>query len=115
MNIVPTVANLFALDYDPRLYVGDDLFSNTYENRVIFADGSWRDEVAFYNSSTGKITYFEPNTTYTSEEIRKINTDIKNKISMSNLAIKEDYFNYLQKAKDEYKITENEEDTPASS
>lgn len=115
MNIVPTVANLFALDYDPRLYVGDDLFSNTYENRVIFADGSWRDDVAFYNSSTGKITYFEPNTTYTSEEIRKINTDIKNKISMSNLAIKEDYFNYLQKAKDEYKITENKEDTPASS
>lgn len=114
MNIVPTIANLFDLDYDPRLYVGEDLFSSTYENRVVFADGSWKDEVAFYNASTGKISYFEVNTTYTSEEIKKINETIKNKISMSNLAIKTNYFDYLEKAKQEYMAKEIEEETTGS-
>lgn len=115
MNLVPTIANLFNLEYDPRLYVGHDLLSEDYENRVIFADGSWIDEKAFYNASTGKIKYVDDNDAYTSEEIKNINTDVKNKISMSNLAIKTNYFNYLDETKKEYNVTEIEEDTPASS
>lgn len=102
MNITPTVANLFGLDYDPRLYAGRDILSPDYENRVIFADGSWQDSLAFYNASSGKITYNEPNKTYTSEELKEINTDVRNRISMSNLAIKENYFYYLENAKKEY-------------
>ena len=108
VNIVPTVANLFDLDYDPRLYVGQDLLSESYENRVVFSDGSWQDEKAFYSASSGRITYFEPNTTYTPEEIKNINTIIKNKISMSNLAIKVNYFNYLEEAKEKYKVEQIE-------
>lgn len=112
MNVVPTVANLFGLDYDPRLYAGQDLFSSKYDNRVVFADGSWKDDIAYYNASTGKITYYEVNTTYTSEEIKKINETIKNKISMSNLAIKTNYFEYLEKTKNEYMAKEvNQEAT----
>lgn len=103
MNITPTVANLFDLDYDPRLYAGRDILSPKYENRVIFADGSWQDSKAFYNAASGKITYNQPNNTYTSEELKEINTDIKNRISMSNLAIKENYFKYLNDAIEEYK------------
>ncbi len=117
INIVPTVANLFDLDYDPRLYAGSDLLSPTYDNRVIFSDGSWQDEKAFYSASSGKITYFEPNTTYTAEEIKNINIMVKNKISMSNLAIKVNYFNYLEEEKNKYKIEQIEsqnEDTPVS-
>lgn len=108
INIVPTVANLFDLDYDPRLYAGKDLFSKNYENRVIFSNGSWQDEKAFYSASSGKITYFEPNKTYTAEEIKEINTSINNRISMSNLAIKIDYFNDLNKLKEEYEIKQVE-------
>lgn len=104
MNITPTIANLFDLDYDPRLYAGKDILSDTYENRVIFADGSWKDSVAFYNAATGKITYSEPNTTYTAEEIKQINTVIKNRIAMSNLAIKTNYFAYLAEAKNKYVV-----------
>jgi phosphoglycerol transferase MdoB-like AlkP superfamily enzyme len=44
VNIVPTIANLWDFtDYDPRLYFGKDILSNNYEDRVIFADGSWQD------------------------------------------------------------------------
>ncbi len=107
MNITPTVANLFDLDYDPRLYAGDDLLSKTYDGRVYFADGSWKDKKAYYNASSGKITYSEVNDTYTAEEIKAINTKIKNRIAMSNLAIKTDYFDHLYKAKNELKVRQD--------
>ena len=101
MNITPTLANLFNLEYDPRLYVGHDILSKDYENRVIFANGSWQDDKAFYNASTGQITYFAANTAYSAEEIKAINTEVRLRISMSNLAIKTNYFENLYKSLDE--------------
>jgi phosphoglycerol transferase MdoB-like AlkP superfamily enzyme len=115
MNVVPTVANLFGLDYDPRLYAGFDILSETYENRVVFADGSWKDPVAYYNAASGKITYYESNVTYTKEEIKAINDSIDYRISMSNLAIKKDYFNYLEKEKKKYVVEESTDTTTEES
>ncbi len=115
MNLTPTVANLFDLDYDPRLYTGKDILSSNYENRVIFADGSWKDKKAFYKASTGRITYENPGDSYTSDEIKEINNTIRNRIAMSNLAIKTDYFNHLETAKNEYKVQEIDENATNTS
>ncbi len=113
MNLVPTVANLFDLDYDPRLYVGEDIFapdySTSYKNRVIFADGSWETSIGYYNATTGKMTYFG-NQQYTNDEIIMYNKDINNKIKMSNLAITSNYFKYLSEGLEKYKV-QNEFDT----
>ena len=96
VNLLPTVANLFNLDYDSRFSTGQDLFSNKYESITIFADGSWKNEYAFYNASNDNITYYT-NKTYTIEKIIEINEKVSNKIKYSNLAIQHDYFNYLYK------------------
>lgn len=114
INLVPTIANLLGLEYDPRLYVGTDLLSNEYESIVIFADGSWKNEKAFYNAATGKVKFYIENA-YTEEELRNINEKVSLKISMSNSAIKLNYFNYLESKINELKISEtinivNEED-----
>ncbi len=101
MNILPTVANLFDLTYDPRLYSGIDILSDEYPNRVVFGDGSWRDERAFYNAATGKIKYLGEQK-YTDEEIISINKDILNNIRMANLAITTNYFAYLGEKLQEY-------------
>ncbi len=110
INIVPTVANLFGLEYDPRLYVGHDLFSSDYEDRVVFADGSWKDDNAFYNASTGSITYSDSAKRYTNDEIKEINNRIRTRIEMSNLAIKTNYFGYLEEKKNEYAVSDIEEE-----
>ena len=94
INILPTVANLFDLDYDPRLYMGSDLLSKDYESIVVFADGSWKNEYAYYNASRSNIEYYTDKT-YTIEELQNINNKIDLKIKMSSLAIKNNYFNYL--------------------
>mgnify|MGYP004464671561 FL=1 len=94
INILPTVANLFDLDYDPRLYMGSDLFSKDYESMVVFADGSWKNEYAYYNASRSNIEYYSDKT-YSVDELKEINSVIDAKIKMSSLAIKNNYFNYL--------------------
>lgn len=94
VNILPTMANFFDLDYDPRLYAGTDLLSDTYNGVVVFADGSWRTDVAYYDATKGKINYIG-DAKYTDEEIIKINTKVKNEMKMDNLAIKTNYFKYL--------------------
>ena len=110
INLLPTLANLMNLEYDPRLYMGTDLFSSSYESMVVFADGSWKNEIAYYNASTGKLKYYGDKT-YSSEEILKINQEIDLKISMSSKAIKNNYFNYLEKKLNEYKDNNEAEET----
>lgn len=96
VNIVPTIANLFNLDYDPRHYMGTDLLSKDYENKVVFADGSWQTPIGFYYASTGRMSYFT-DARYTNEEIVAINSNVSNMIKYSNLAIKTNYFEHLNK------------------
>lgn len=113
LNILPTIANLFNLEYDPRLYMGEDIlasdYATSYKNRVVFADGSWENEIGYYNSTTGKMNYFGE-TKYTNEEIIKFNKEISNMIKMSNLAITSNYFKYLSEGLEKYQpIVEPEE------
>lgn len=101
INILPTLANLFNLDYDPRLYMGTDLLSESYQSITVFADGSWKNELAFYDASKSEIKYYTDKT-YTTDELIKINTIVNNKILYSSLAIKNNYFNYLDQKKQEF-------------
>jgi len=94
INILPTLLNLFDVDFDPRLYVGNDLLSKQYESLVVFADGSWKNETAYFNASTSEIEYFTDKE-YTIDELKEINNKIDLKIKMSSLAIKNNYFEYL--------------------
>ena len=71
--------------------------SDDYESLVIFSDGSWINEFAFYNASTSKIKNYTKNT-YSSEEILAINTEVRLKLEMSSLAIRRNYFRYLEDA-----------------
>lgn len=102
VNILPTLANLFDLNYDPRLYMGTDLLSPDYQSRVVFADGSWKNERAYYNAANGRVKNYGDNA-YTSEEIKAINEEVSYQMKMSSLAIKNNYFKYLEEQLAKYK------------
>ena len=95
IDLLPTLLNMFNMDYDPRLYLGHDIFSDDYTSRVVFADGSWQDELGFYYAPSSKINYFDETKTYTTEELKSINSEILERQKMSTTAIKENYFKYL--------------------
>ena len=102
INILPTLANLFNLDYDPRLYIGDDLLSEDYDSITVYADGSWKNEIAFYDASRSEVKYYTDKT-YTNDELMEINSKVNNKILYSSLAIINNNFEYLEKKKEQYK------------
>ncbi len=101
IDILPTIANLFNLKYDSRLYMGRDVLSLEQETPVIFIDGSWKNKYAFYNASTNKVHYYTQKM-YSDEEILAINKEVRLKLEMSSLAIKENYFSYLEKKLNSY-------------
>ena len=97
VNLTPTIANLFGLDYDPRLYMGSDVFDENYWNLVVFADGSWKNDLVYYNAATSEVTYYtDEQVSY--EEIRRINSIITTKMQMSSSIIQNNYYEYLYNA-----------------
>lgn len=102
LNLLPTLANLFNLDYDPRLYLGTDMFSDEYKSLAVFADGSWKNEKGFYDASKMKMKYYSSDE-YTQEEIKMINDLIDEHVTLSNSIITNNYFEYLDEKLNEYK------------
>ena len=95
LNVVPTLANMSGLDFDPRLYLGTDVFSDDYESLVVFSDGSWKNEYGYYKASSNKMTYYQDG--MTEAEIARINSVIETKTKLSELAITNNYFKYLRR------------------
>ena len=111
INLTPTLANLFNLDYDPRYYMGTDVFSDDYLNMVAFADGSWKNADVYYNASSGSIKYYTSNE-YTTDELIRINNIVTNRMQISESIIRNNYFNYLENKINSYNYvnaTEREE------
>lgn len=97
INLTPTIANLFNLNYDPRLYMGYDVFSDDYWNVVTFADGSWKNNLVYYNAGASSVKYYVEDG-MSIDQIKNINQIITNKMKMSSNIIKNNYFEYLDES-----------------
>src|SRR5574344_518761 len=110
IDLLPTLLNMFDLNYDPRLYLGHDVFSD-YSDRAVFADGSWQDSLGFYSATSGTFIPKDQTNTYTNEELININNEITLRQQMSALAIKNNYFSYLNNALMSYNTIETTQKT----
>ena len=90
IDVLPTVYNLFGINYDSRLLAGTDLFSNS-EGMVILDNLSWITDRGRYNSLANKYTG-----DITTEYIDNINNIIQNKIIFSKNMIAYDGYNYIK-------------------
>lgn len=94
VDVLPTLLNLFNVEYDSRLLMGNDILSDS-EGLVIFNDKSWINGSGEYNAIKDEFT--PRNEGISQEEIDKINKDVYNKFAVSRLILKEDYYRYLFK------------------
>ncbi len=93
IDIVPTLANLFGLEYDSRLYMGKDILS-TSEGLVMFQDKSFITDRVMYNAANGEVT------SLTEEElpedyIKIMKQVVRNRFKISKGIIDLDYYSYL--------------------
>ena len=101
LDILPTLSNLFGLEYDSRLLMGQDIFSDA-EPLVMLSNRSFITDKAMYNSATGEVTLLteEP---LPEDYISNLNKVVKNKFSVSKSILEEDYYRRVfpeQKAED---------------
>lgn len=89
-DILPTLANLFDLTYDPRYYMGMDYFADE-ENIVIFANGSWVINDGYYSNIKETYTSFNDNV-LSDEKIKYYNTIVQNSINASSKILRKNYF-----------------------
>lgn len=93
LDILPTLANLFGLDYDSRLYVGRDVFSDDLP-LALWNNYSWKTDKGSYNSSTGTFTPAE-GVEVSDEYISTVKSIVNNKIYFSKIALNKDYYGKL--------------------
>ena len=113
IDLLPTLLNLFDMDYDPRLYLGTDALSETHVSRAYFSDKSWVDEVGFYYAPNNKMTYVGDKK-YDAATIASINKEISTRQNMSATAIQNNYFKYLGEGLEKYKVVKTEEEEEAT-
>lgn len=93
LDILPTLSNLFGLEYDSRLLVGRDVFSDA-EPLALWNTYSWVTTEGKYDAYTDT---FYPNEGSTADDayVQRIHNIVSNKISFSSKAIENDYYGVL--------------------
>jgi len=94
LDVLPTVLNLFGVEYDSRLLMGTDILSNNKEQIVIFSDRSFITEKGRYDSITGEFILNEGEK-IEENYVEKISQIIYQKYKMSALILERDYYRYI--------------------
>ena len=92
LDILPTILNMFGVEYDSRLLMGRDIFSES-DDLVIFNNKSWITNKGRYDYLKHEYESFDGN--YDQDYIDKINKIVDNKFKMSKLIITNDYYRKL--------------------
>ncbi len=93
LNVLPTILNLFGIDYNPVNYIGSDALDNNYQKIVFFSDYSWYDGNVYVDG--GIVT----NKRYISEEaLDDKNYYVNYLIKKNDLTLKYNYFKELEKS-----------------
>ena len=94
LDILPTLCNLFGVEYDSRLLPGRDVFSTT--SPLIFnTNYDWKTDKGTYLSWTNTFTPKDENTVIPDGYVEKMKTIVSNKIKYCDAVLKLDYFSYL--------------------
>lgn len=90
LDVMPTLANLFGLEYDSRLIAGRDILSDT-PGLVIFSNYSFLTDLGAYNSTTDVFTMWdgsEPDPDYVAERV----AEVQNRVAYSASILDNDYY-----------------------
>jgi len=93
LDMLPTLSNLFGLEYDSRLLVGRDVFSDA-DPLVLWPDNSWVTDKGKYDADTATF-YPDEGIVVSDKYVNRINTIVANKLSFSGNIHTYDYYDIL--------------------
>ena len=95
LNILPTLINLFGLEYHPNYYIGTDALDSNYNGYVFFSDYSWYDGNVYVDG--GIVTN---NKIIDPLSLEDKNYYINYIIRKNDLTLKYNYFKTIETSKD---------------
>ena len=94
IDILPTLLNLFGVNYDSRLLAGVDVFSDG-PHMAILTDESFLTDVMMFDSTSNNITYFVDESLVPTNYYDSAVQIIQNKMNLSNLILYTNYYDLV--------------------
>lgn len=99
VDILPTILNLYGVQYDSRLVAGNDIFSDGVHAAILYNKNFITDYVK-YDNSTGKATYLvdveEYGEDFLNAHIEEMKKYVLNQYSMSLSIAKTNFYSYIK-------------------
>lgn len=96
LDILPTLFNLFGIEYDSRLLPGRDVFSDA-PALVYRTNYDWKTELGTYYARNGKFEPVNDQVEIPEDYVKTIKAIVKNKISYCDGVLETDYFRHVFK------------------
>lgn len=102
IDILPTLLNLWGIDYDSRLLIGSDILSDSEGISLIHGTNgfSWKTDQGTYDANDNKFTPSDSctmNSKEINEYVKKTNQKVVAKDSFSQKILKKNYYKYVFK------------------
>ncbi len=97
VDILPTLCNLFGVEWDSRLYVGRDVLSDALP-LVFFGNYDWKTDLGHYSSSKNIFTPTDENAVIPEDYVKQISSIVRNKMTFSKSVLSHDYYTHVYEA-----------------
>ena len=90
IDVLPTILNLFGVEYDSRMIIGNDILSDT-PGLAIFNDRSWISDYGRYNAASKTFTS-NNNGNITDDYVNNMNIRVENSFIVSKMVVETDIY-----------------------
>ncbi len=91
LDILPTLSNLFGTEFDSRLFVGRDVFSDA-QPLVFNSNYDWKTQYGTYYSSKGQFVPNDSDATLDEDYVSTIKNIVRNKYRYCSMVLDNNYF-----------------------
>ena len=96
VDILPTLLNLFGLEYDSRLLAGRDVLSPQAPNYAVLSDQSFVTPEYGFDAATGQVRFWdESQSNASANELENIQMEIANRFAASVDTLESDYYSHI--------------------
>lgn len=97
VDILPTLCNLFGVEWDSRLYVGRDVLSDALP-LVFFGNYDWKTDLGHYSTTSNVFTPTDENAVIPEDYVEQISGIVRNKMTFSKSVLSHDYYTHVYDA-----------------
>ena len=92
LDILPTLSNMFGLEYDSRLLMGRDIFSDA-EPLVVFSSKNWITDKGCFEADKGEFTAHDSSSGENYDDyVNSVNSRVANMFKISAEILDKDYY-----------------------